>query len=60
MFGSSGFEVLSLRETFTQMLLRLILKTFQYCRSLIKDIFGLHDIMCLLKCGRGRHKVFIT
>lgn len=38
--------------------LRLILK--MYCISLIKDIFGLHDIVPLLTHRRGRHKVFIT
>lgn len=38
--------------------LRLILEI--YCISLIKDIFGLHDIMPLLTHRRGHHKVFIT
>lgn len=40
------------------MKLRLILRIYHI--SLIKDIFGLHDIMPLLTYRRGRHKVFIT
>lgn len=31
-----------------------------YCISLIKDIFGLRDIMPLLTYRRGCHKDFIT
>lgn len=38
--------------------LRLFKKIF--CISLIKDIFGLHDITPLLTCRRVRHKGFIT